>query len=121
MIGDDLFCMYRQLFSIIYNTKSLCRSSLPLPCQFTHICHTLDTDFASYESASFRIDSKWPMVSYNVAIKNDWIPKIVDEDVYASDPTQEEEDDVFFMQELPVDTYDYIGWIWIELKKNGNA
>lgn len=37
---------------------------------------------------------------------------VADEDVHASDPTQEEEDDVIFHQDLPTDTQEYLDLIW---------
>lgn len=56
-------------------------------------------------------------MTYHVVVIKNWNKTIVDEDVHAFDPTQDEEDNVFFDQAPPTYPHEHLHVLWKGLAK----
>lgn len=68
--------------------------------------------FDAYASSRVPIIMENISVIYHTAILEDWNKSIAEENIYATDLTQEEKNDAFFNKDLPADLNEQINIVW---------
>lgn len=83
------------------------RTRLPLPCLIIQLHRTFifDAKLDAYALSLVNIVIEHILVTYRTIIREDWNRNTIEENMYTTDLTQEE-DDTFFAHDLPADSSD---------------
>lgn len=98
-------------------------ASLPLLYLITQVnCMFIsDVEFDAYAPSHVQTRSKHISVIYHIAFPEDWNKSTIEENVYATDPTQQKDDDAFFDKDLLADPNEQVHIIWKCLGKFGDS